>query len=154
MMLKKFRNKYQQLKFNVDELSQWQWPSNQNDFMFKQAQKIVDWGAQHLQNITFQGDYNELLELVVYYLGGRARNIIKSKAKNRFQNASTWCISQGKIHGSEHLSDENCDVSKLTSTKNLFKEANKLDTKDGTVFCTILRKVFLRGTSSNSCCTQ
>ena len=80
--------------------------------MFKQAQKIVDWGAQHLQNITFQGDYNELLELVVYYLGGRARNIIKSKAKNRFQNASTWCISQGKIHGSEHLSDENCDVSK------------------------------------------
>ena len=52
----------------------WKWPDDSDSFLFKQAEKILEWAEERMVNGTFpREDYRELLELTVVYLGGTVK---------------------------------------------------------------------------------
>ena len=60
----------------LDNLQLWEWPEDfpAQPFAFTTARalEIRKWGEDHLLHGTFaKGDYRELCELVVHYLGGQ-----------------------------------------------------------------------------------
>ena len=69
-MFKEFSRVFKSLGVANLELQLWQRPDN--DFLVDRAAEVRTWGERRLAEGDFdRGDYRELCELIVHYLGGK-----------------------------------------------------------------------------------
>ena len=52
----------------------WDWPHDQNSFLFQQALEVKKWAIDCLERKTFpREDYRELVELTLFFFGGHIK---------------------------------------------------------------------------------
>ena len=66
----RFKQQFDSLDKDEENLVTYEWPAD-NDFLYQQALKVKQWAIDCLQKKTFpREDYRELVELILFYLGG------------------------------------------------------------------------------------
>lgn len=93
-MFREFRKIYPSLVWNGNDLRLWSWPEDPHDFLAILAGEARDWGQRWLAEGSFNGDYRELLELVVHYLGGQ----VVRPCKNRQPKVGFRMMKPGAFH--------------------------------------------------------
>lgn len=69
-LFQRFKEEWETLSPNECELHLFVWPSDNDSFLFKQAELVKNWTEEHLLKNTFpREDYRELCELIAVYLG-------------------------------------------------------------------------------------
>ena len=98
-LFKKFKDQFDSLVVNNDELRKWQWPITDN-FLHQQATEVLEWANQHMLSATFpREDYRELLELLVFYLGGA----VKRPRENGTPHVGFHMRKPGAMHSARFM---------------------------------------------------
>ena len=73
-LFKKYRNKFDTIRDKIDygDLNTFEWPQEEDSFMYRKAKEVLTLVEQMLEKDTFtRGDYRELAVLVFVYLSGK-----------------------------------------------------------------------------------
>ena len=69
-VLKRMKNLWELYQPDIDHITAFTWPQDQNSPRFRLARKTRDWAQLCMQNAVWvREDYMELLELIAAYLG-------------------------------------------------------------------------------------
>ena len=73
-MFRRLKAKWHKMTIDYTNLVKFDW-NNENKFLIERTEIILEWAREHLLSQSFpRGDYKELVQLIIVWLGGAVKN--------------------------------------------------------------------------------